>query len=104
MATQPLSTQQIAEALKNLPGWTFDADGNKLTKRFDFEHFREAMSFLVRIAFEAEQRNHHPEVLNVYKTVRLSLNTHDAGGKVTQKDIDLAEAIEHLNWLDNGRE
>ena len=63
---------------------------------FDAIPFREAMSFLVRISFEAEQRNHHPEIYNVYKTVELALTTHDAGNKVTALDVELAAAIEEL--------
>jgi 4a-hydroxytetrahydrobiopterin dehydratase len=52
------------------------------------------MSFLFRVSYEAEQRDHHPEIFNCYNKVRFFLNTHDAGGKVTAKDFDLAEAIE----------
>jgi 4a-hydroxytetrahydrobiopterin dehydratase len=92
----PLTDAQIATALANLPGWTHE--NHKLTRTLKFAHFKEAMSFIVRVAFEAEAMNHHPEIFNVYSTVRLSLNTHDAGGKVTQKDVDLATAIEHFNW------
>lgn len=93
----PLTSDQITAALKDLPGWTFD--NNRLVRTFEFHHFKEAMSFIVRVAFEAEAMNHHPELFNVYKTVKISLNTHDAGGKVTQKDVDLAKAIQHLSWV-----
>ncbi len=48
-----------------------------------------------RIAFECEAQNHHPDWSNVYNVLRISLSTHDAGG-VTQKDFDLAEAIEAI--------
>ena len=54
------------------------------------------MSFLVRISFEADQRDHHPEIFNCYNRVSLSLNTHDAGGKVTEKDFSLASAIDNI--------
>ena len=95
--SQPLADDAIHAALKNLPGWSLES--NKLNKTFKFHHFKEAMSFLVRVAFEAEALNHHPEIHNVYSTVTLSLSTHDAGDKVTQKDLDLAQRVEHLNWL-----
>ncbi len=94
---KPLSSEQITAALKDLPGWSRESD--KLARTFTFKHFREAMSFLVRVGFEAEAMNHHPEIFNVYRTVKLSLSTHDAGGKVTQKDVDLARAINHLSWV-----
>ena len=94
--SEPLSNDTIQEALTDLPGWSYADD--KLSKAFKFGSFREAMGFIVRIGFEAEAANHHPELFNVYSTVEISLSTHDADGKVTQKDVDLAKAIERLNW------
>ena len=93
---EALTQQQIDAALKELPGWRFDAD--KLVRKFEFGSFKEAVSFLVRVAFEAEARDHHPEVHNVFKWVTISLSTHDAGGKVTSKDVDLASAIQAIDW------
>lgn len=92
----PLNETQIRDALKDLPEW--HVDGDQITRSIEFGSFREAMGFLTRIAFEAEQRNHHPEIYNVYNKVRLSLSTHDAEGKVTEKDIDLARAIDRIDW------
>lgn len=94
--SQPLSNDAIQSALADLPGWSHSDD--KLSKTFKFGSFREAMGFIVRIGFEAEAANHHPELFNVYSTVEIALSTHDADGKVTQKDIDLAKAIEHIDW------
>ncbi len=91
---QPLSDDQIASELDSLPGWEHEND--KLSKEFGFDNFRDAMSFITRIAFEAEEQVHHPEIFNVYNTVNISLSTHDAGGKVTEKDIKLANTIESL--------
>jgi 4a-hydroxytetrahydrobiopterin dehydratase len=91
---QPLSEDQIASELDSLPGWEHEND--KLSKEFGFDNFRDAMSFITRIAFEAEEQVHHPEIFNVYNTVNISLSTHDAGGKVTKKDIKLANTIESL--------
>ncbi|MDZ7771777.1 MAG: 4a-hydroxytetrahydrobiopterin dehydratase [Balneolaceae bacterium] len=92
---KPLSEDEIQEAIGDrLPGWSHDDD--KLTREFGFSDFREAFAFLTRIAFEAEDQVHHPEIYNVYKTVVISLSTHDAGGKVTEKDLKLAAAIESL--------
>ncbi len=91
---EPLSDDQIADKLSALPGWSHE--NNKLTKEFGFDNFRDAMAFINRIAFEAEEQVHHPEIFNVYNTVNISLSTHDAGGKVTDKDIKLAKTIESL--------
>lgn len=94
---EPLSDQAITAALQDLPGWSHADDC--LVKTFKFGSFKEAMGFLVRVGFEAEAINHHPDLHNVYNTVDIKLNTHDANGRVTQKDVDLAERIEAVNWI-----
>jgi len=72
-------------------------ENNSLKKTFGFKNFSEAFAFMTRVAFLAEKMNHHPEWKNVYNTVEISLNTHDAGNTVTDKDRKLAEAIDKLN-------
>jgi 4a-hydroxytetrahydrobiopterin dehydratase len=93
--TNLLNEVEITEALEQLSGWKWQDD--RLKKTFLFTNFREAMSFILRVSYEAEQRNHHPEIFNCYSRVEIGLNTHDAGGKVTQKDIDLARKIEKIS-------
>ena len=66
-------------------------------KEFEFEDFREAMTFITRISFEAEDQVHHPEIFNVYNTVNIALTSHDAGDKVTEKDVKLAKTIETIS-------
>ena len=97
MARDPLADIEIKSALAGLPGW--EHAGDSLRKTFQFGSFREAISFLIRVAFEAEQLNHHPEIENVYSRVTLTLRTHDAGNKVTRADISLAAAIESFSWV-----
>ncbi|MEO7412369.1 MAG: 4a-hydroxytetrahydrobiopterin dehydratase [Opitutaceae bacterium] len=92
-----LSPRKITAALAELPGWTFKRDA--LAKKFEFPSFREAMGFMTRVAFEAEAMNHHPEWTNVYNCVAIRLKTHDAGGKVTAKDVELAERIQKISWV-----
>lgn len=70
---------------------------NKLVKDFKFKDFSEAFAFLTRVAILAEKHNHHPEIYNVYNKISLSLTTHDAGSTVTDKDINLAKAIDKLS-------
>ena len=69
---------------------------NALKKDFEFADFVEAFGFLTRVAIVAERMNHHPRITNVYNHVSLTLNTHDAGNTVTDKDWKLAEAIDAL--------
>lgn len=69
---------------------------NRLTQEFKFKDFQEAFAFMTRVAFLAEQQNHHPEWTNVYNRVTIHLSTHDAGNIVTEKDHRLASAIDAL--------
>jgi 4a-hydroxytetrahydrobiopterin dehydratase len=69
---------------------------NKLNAKFTFKDFVEAFSFMTEVAIHAEKQNHHPLWTNVYNTVEFSLNTHDAGDIVTEKDYKLAETVNSL--------
>lgn len=91
---EPINNDRIEKELKELDGWSFS--DNKIHREMTFSDFREAISFMVRVGFDAEEQVHHPEWTNVYNTVSVSLSTHDAGDKVTQKDIDLAKAIDKI--------
>jgi 4a-hydroxytetrahydrobiopterin dehydratase len=97
MLATPLTSEEINAALRELPGWR--RDGDALAKEFKFGSFREAMSFMVRVGFEAEAADHHPDWTNVYNRVAVRLNTHDAGGKVTAKDVALARKIQAISWV-----
>jgi len=69
---------------------------NTLYKKFSFSNFIEAFAFMTKVAIVAEKMNHHPNWSNVYNTVEISLNTHDAGDIVTEKDYELAKSIDGL--------
>jgi 4a-hydroxytetrahydrobiopterin dehydratase len=69
---------------------------NQLYRAFEFRDFVEAFSFMTKVAALAEEHNHHPTWANTYNKVEIWLQTHDAGNRVTQKDEDLAEAIDRL--------
>ena len=73
-------------------GWVWQGDA--LVKTFAFADFRTALAWMVRVGFEAEALKHHPEWTNVYGRVDVRLNTHDADGKVTAKDVELARRME----------
>ena len=93
-ARTPLAPSDVEAALAELPGWTLDKD--RLVRAYRFGSFREAVAFVVRLAFEAEAMDHHPELTNVYDRVTLALSTHDAGNQVTEMDLELARRIEAL--------
>ena len=71
-------------------------ENNELVKKFEFKDFSEAFAFMTRVAILAEQQQHHPWWSNVYNQVEIRLTTHDAGNTITQKDKDLASAIDAL--------
>lgn len=79
-------------ALAELAGWRLASDRDAIQKRFVFKDFNAAFGFMSRCALVAEKLDHHPEWLNVYKTVDVTLTTHDAGG-LTDLDIKLARAM-----------
>ncbi len=69
---------------------------NALHASFTFKNFVEAFTFMTEVAFHAERQQHHPNWRNVWNTVDISLNTHDAGGLVTEKDRKLASTIDQV--------
>jgi 4a-hydroxytetrahydrobiopterin dehydratase len=78
--------------MKNIPeGW--EHIDNTLQKKFVFKNFNAALEVIMKIGFEAEYLNHHPEWTNVYNKLSIKLTTHDAGNTVTEKDIELATRI-----------
>jgi 4a-hydroxytetrahydrobiopterin dehydratase len=92
MAREKLGKEAIADALAGLDGWSLAGDGGSITRTFIFENFSEAFAFMTLVALAAEKMDHHPDWSNVYKTVNVTLNTHDAGG-LTALDFELASAM-----------
>jgi 4a-hydroxytetrahydrobiopterin dehydratase len=77
-------------ALKDLPSWTAAEGGrDAISRTYRFGDFNAAFAFMTRAALTAEKLDHHPEWLNVYNRVEVTLATHDAGG-VTALDVQLA--------------
>ena len=95
MMAQKLTGDARKAALTKLSGWSEVKDRDAISKTFVFRDFNEAFGFMTRAALVAEKLDHHPEWFNVYKTVTVTLSTHDAGG-LTERDIKLAEAMNRL--------
>jgi 4a-hydroxytetrahydrobiopterin dehydratase len=72
-------------------------ENNRLKKTFKFKDFIEAFGFMTKVALLAEKHDHHPFWTNVYNSVTIELNTHDAGDIVTDKDHKLAKAIDKIH-------
>lgn len=96
MERPALAPDALAAALADLPGWR--VDGDKIAKEFEFTDFVAAFGWMTRVALHAEKLDHHPEWFNVYRTVRVHLQTHDARPNpgVTELDLDLARRMDAL--------
>ncbi len=92
---QKLDDDAIADALKALPGWRKTDGRSAINRTYTFSDFNQAFGFMTRVALIAEKMDHHPDWTNVYKTVSVSLSTHDAGG-VTERDLTLAHEMDRL--------
>ena len=88
-----LSDSQIDAALSELTGWKHQ--DNALERQFTFPTFPDAVAFLVRLAFDAEAKDHHPDATISFRRVTLRWSTHSDGG-ITQKDVDGARTSDRL--------
>ena len=88
-----LTIEELKAALRRLPDWQLAKEREAITRNFTFVDFDAAFAFMTRVALYAAKADHHPEWFNVYNRLDVTLATHDEGG-VTQKDIDLATAMD----------
>lgn len=86
-----LPTTDIATRLKNLPGWAVEHDA--LVRTIEFPSFPDALAFAVRLGFDAEAADHHPDLTIRYRKVTVTWSTHSEGG-ITTKDFDGAAATD----------
>jgi 4a-hydroxytetrahydrobiopterin dehydratase len=92
MGAMPLlSDAEVDEALGSLPGWA--RAGDEIVKTYQCASFADAIAFVVRVGFLAEQADHHPDLDVRWKKVRVALTTHAAGG-LTERDVELARRVE----------
>jgi 4a-hydroxytetrahydrobiopterin dehydratase len=88
-----LTDAAIADRLKTVPEWT--RDGDRIQREFTCPTFADAVAFIVRIAFDAEAADHHPDLAVHYKRVTLTFWTHSEGG-LTEKDFAGAAAADRV--------
>lgn len=87
-----LTEDQIQEKIKDLPGWQFAND--KIFKQFEFKDFMDSLGFVNKLAPFFESMDHHPDTHILYSKVLFELQRFDIGGKVTDRDIEVAKEIE----------
>jgi 4a-hydroxytetrahydrobiopterin dehydratase len=91
---EKLTDRSMLDPLKDA-GWSMVEGRDAITKEFVFENFLEAFGWMTRAALVAEKMGHHPEWFNVYKTVSVTLSTHDVGG-LSELDVRLAKRMDAL--------
>lgn len=89
-----LSEKEIRENLKKLPGWEYADD--KIKKEFKFTDFMDSLSFINKLAPFFEKMDHHPDTHIFYSKVLFELQRFDIGGKVTDRDFEVASEIEKV--------
>ncbi len=95
MSVQKLTDTERESALAELDGWSLVDGRDAMSKTFTFKNFNEAFGWMSRVAMAAEKMDHHPEWFNVYKTVEVTLATHDVGG-LSNLDIELAKKMDKM--------
>jgi 4a-hydroxytetrahydrobiopterin dehydratase len=93
MAREPLSRDAIEHLLFQLEGWTLEPGGDSIRRVYEAEDFPGAIHLVNVVAVLAESARHHPDIDIRWRTVTFTLSTHDAGGKVTLADLELAAQI-----------
>ncbi len=88
-----LRAGEIRSGLRGVPLWR--RRGRAITRTWTFDGFSPALAFINRVGALAEEMDHHPDIVNSWATVTLSLTTHDAGG-LTDLDFALAKQIDSL--------
>lgn len=94
MPSAPLPQDQIEDRLRALPGWTLE--GDRITRTYRLPSHFAAAALTLHVARIQDELNHHSDLTLGYDTVALSVNSHDAGGKVTEKDLALAARVEEV--------
>lgn len=94
MPSAPLPQDQIEDRLRDLPGWTLE--GDRITRTYRLPSHFAAAALTLHVARIQDELNHHSDLTLGYDTVALSVNSHDAGGKVTEKDLALAARVEAI--------
>lgn len=94
--TAALSDNDITAGLSQLTGW--ERSGDSITKTYKFESYAAGLAFASAAGIVADGKDHHPDIFIGWKKVTLTFTTHDAGSKISQKDLDTAAAIDALGF------
>src|SRR3954447_5496988 len=86
-----LTRRELAVIMPRLFGWKLAT--NKLTRTFEFQDFVASLSFINSLVAYFETVDHHPDVRIAYGEVTFELTRYDLGGRVTDRDVEVAKKI-----------
>ncbi|MGP4031407.1 4a-hydroxytetrahydrobiopterin dehydratase [Pseudarthrobacter sp. 1C304] len=89
-AEDVLTESQIDAALAGLPDWRHSLGA--LATVYKAPTAAAALELIAAVGRLAEEQNHHPDLDWRYRRVFLRYSSHDAGGKVTRRDVAAATA------------
>ena len=96
MTTTALNDAAISEGLAMLDGW--ERDGDRIRKTFKLDSYLAGLALATAIGTVCEGMNHHPDMVIGWRRVEVSFTTHDAGSKISQKDLDAAKKVDALGY------
>jgi 4a-hydroxytetrahydrobiopterin dehydratase len=88
---QVLTKKELRTIMPRLSGWKLV--GDKLARTFEFQDFVQSLSFVNSLVAYFETVDHHPDVRIAYGEVTFELTRYDVGGKVTDRDVEVAKKI-----------
>lgn len=88
-----LSEAEVAELLDGLTGWKLDRESGAIVRHLEFPTFADAIQFVNRVAQDADDHDHHPDIDIRYRRLKVALISHDVGG-LTKRDSRMARLID----------
>lgn len=93
MERRKLSADEITQRSAGLSGWK--VSNGKLARRYEFQNFADALSFVNKVGELADAADHHPDIRLGWGYAEFEITTHDRGG-ITDHDLDLAKKIDRI--------
>ena len=91
----PLQSDKIEKMMNIVEGWKLESGPDKITKKYKFKNFKEAMHFVNKVADIAETEGHHPDISISWNKVTLTLWTHAING-LHENDFIMAAKIDEM--------
>lgn len=84
---------KIQQKMSELKEWGLE--GNAIVKEKKFNSFREALEYVNKVGEIAEMLGHHPDILLLEDSVRVTLLTKKYNC-ITEKDFEMAKKIDEI--------